>query len=207
MDKTTRTLLFARLVDKEGYCRKHGLTINYCKDCFNRLYPDLDTPSNLLGETTQRHVMRDGELTATIEIERPRQRSSGRLFYNPITERLRFGHYHQMKDGWRGGLASLESWERLSRTDLQRLLANTLWAIRRKKMETGHGTTHLHGPVPKTIWLTAEVRELMGELNQQADKPHLLKPYRIREENHLSSRRRSLPTRTVRDEPVTEGSQ
>jgi len=87
LDKTTRTLLFARLVDKEGYCRKHGLTINYCKDCFNRLYPDLDTPSNLLGETTQRHVMRDGELTATIEIERPRQRSSGRLFYNPITRR------------------------------------------------------------------------------------------------------------------------
>jgi hypothetical protein len=207
LNKANRDMLFARLVNDEGYCRKHGLTINYCRDCFTRLYPDLDTPSNYLGETTQRHVMRDGNLTATIEIERPRQHRSGRLFYSNVTERLKFGHYHNVKDGWRGGLASLESWERLSRTDLLKLLANTIWAIRRKKMQTGHGTVHLHGPIPKTIWLSAEVRELMEELNQLADNPKLEFAYRNPERNHLSYSKRSSSTSEARPKPVREGSE
>jgi hypothetical protein len=85
----------------------------------------------------------------------------------------------------------MESWERLSRTDLTRLLANTLWALRRKKAEQGHGKELLHGPIPQTIWLTAEIRELMEELNKIATNPRLEKTYRNPERKPLTSSRSS----------------
>jgi hypothetical protein len=57
--------------------------------------------------------------------------------------------------------------------------SNTLWAHRRRKAEQGHGKQLLHGPVPKTVWLNAETRELMEELNKMAANPRLEKSYRF----------------------------
>lgn len=182
------------LVDEEGFC-PHGLSINFYRECWQKIEDAGGSVGPLALKTVSRQVVmaRDGATRVTVESQRPLERASGKLFYLEVSEGTKAGFYHLPKNGWLMGLATDKSWERLSRSSLLRLEASIIWALRRKKAMHGQSKKLLHGPPPRTIWLNDDVRELMNELDKLAANPKLAKEtYRKRERIPLQYRERSL---------------